>query len=106
MLPIDMLADSDSSHEATVALRVKDDNLEPTVYPGEYLFIDLSWHAVTLSDLYLLDFSGFPLFRWCHLLTHEIANVSDRRVSQDFEVRELVVLGRVVGRLSVGSIRK
>jgi DNA-binding XRE family transcriptional regulator len=106
MLPIDMLPDSGSSHEETVAIRVKDDNLEPTVYVGEDLLVDLSWHAITLSDLYLLDFGGIPLFRWCHLVTHETVHVSDRRMDQDFAAGDLTVRGRVVGRVSRGPIRK
>lgn len=92
--------------EEMAAIQVKDHNLEPTVLAGDELFVDLSWRAVTLSDLYLLDFGGFPLFRWCHLVTHETVNVSDQRMDQDFPAGDLAVLGRVVGRMSVGSIRK
>jgi transcriptional regulator with XRE-family HTH domain len=107
MLPIDMLPNGcDSSHEETVAIRVKDDNLEPAVYVGEDLFVDLSWRAITLSDLYLLDFGGIPLFRWCHLVTHQTVNVSDRRMDQDVAAGDLTVLGRIIGRVSRGPIRK
>jgi transcriptional regulator with XRE-family HTH domain len=107
VVPIDMLAyATGSSHESTAAIRVKDDNLEPAVWVGEDLLVDLSWQAITLSDLYLIDFGGFPLFRWCHLVTHETVNVSDRRMDRDFAANGLVVLGRVVGRVSRGPIRK
>ena len=92
--------------EEMAAIQVKDHNLEPTVLAGDELFVDLSWRAVTLSDLYLLDFGGFPLFRWCHLVTHETVNVSDQQMDQDFPVGDLEVLGRVVGRMSLGSIRR
>lgn len=88
------------------AIQVKDHNLEPTVRVGEELFVDFSWRAVTLSDLYFLDFGGLPLFRWCHMVTHETVNVSDRLMDQDFAAGDLTVLGRVVGRISMGSIRK
>jgi transcriptional regulator with XRE-family HTH domain len=89
-----------------IAIQVKDHNLEPTVWVGEELFVDLSWRAVTLSDLYLLDMGGLPLFRWCHLVTHETVNVSDQQMDRDFAAGDLAVLGRVVGRMSVGSIRR
>ena len=92
--------------EEMAAIQVKDHNLEPTVWVGDELFLDLSWRAVTLSDLYLLDFGGFPLFRWCHLVAPETVNVSDQRMDQDFPAGDLAVLGRVVGRMSVGSIRR
>ena len=92
--------------EEMAAIQVKDHNLEPTVLAGDELFVDLSWRAVTLSDLYLLDFGGFPLFRWCHLVTHETVNVSDQQMDRDFPPGDLAVLGRVVGRMSVGSIRR
>lgn len=72
----------------------------------EELFVDLSWSAVTLSDLYLLDLAGFPHFRWCHLVTHETVNVSDQWMDRDFASGDLKVLGRVVGRLSHDPIRK
>jgi hypothetical protein len=32
------------------------------VWAGEELIVDLSWRAVTLSDLYFLDFEGFRCF--------------------------------------------
>jgi transcriptional regulator with XRE-family HTH domain len=92
--------------EEMAAIQVKDHNLEPTVWVGDELFVDLSWRAVTLSDLYLLDFGGFPLFRWCYLVAPETVNVSDQRMDQDFPAGDLAVLGRVVGRMSVGSIRR
>ena len=69
--------------EEIAAVQVKDHNLEPTVWPGELLFVDLSWRAITLSDLYLLDFAGIPVFRWCHLAVPGIVNVSDLEMSRD-----------------------
>lgn len=106
-LPYELLSSYDRlSSGEMAAIQVKDHNLEPTVYAGDQLFVDLSWRAVTLSDLYLLDCAGFPLFRWCHLVTDEDVNVSDRLMDQDFPKRGLHVLGRVIGRVSQGSIRK
>ena len=95
-----------SRPEEIAAVQVKDHNLEPTVWPGELLFVDLSWRAITLSDLYLLDFAGIPVFRWCHLAVPGIANVSDLEMNQDIPVSELTVRGRVVGRFSAEPIRK
>jgi transcriptional regulator with XRE-family HTH domain len=105
-LPRDVVYYGGSLPEEMASIQVKDHNLEPAVWPGDELFVDLSWCAVTLSDLYFLDFGGFPLFRWCHLVTHETVNVSDRKMDQDFAAGDLTVLGRVVGRVSMGSIRK
>jgi transcriptional regulator with XRE-family HTH domain len=106
-LPLDLASSYGCSPpEEMAAIQVKDHNLEPTVWAGDELFVDLSWRAVTLSDLYLLDFAGFPLFRWCNLVAPETVNVSDQRMDQDFPAGDLAVLGRVVGRMSVGSIRR
>ena len=107
MLPKDLLRSYGWFAPANVmAIQVKDSNLEPTVCVGEELFVDFSWRAVTLSDLYFLDFTGLPIFRWCHMVTRETVNVSDRLMDQDFAAGDLTVLGRVVGRISMGSIRK
>lgn len=106
-LPYDLLSCYGwSSLEEVAAIKVKDHNLEPTVWVGEQLLVDLSWRVVTLSDLYLLDFGGLPLFRWCHLVTDDTVNVSDRLMDKDVPLRGLVVRGRVVGRVSGASIRK
>jgi transcriptional regulator with XRE-family HTH domain len=107
MLPKDLVRNYGWFAPANVVvIQVKDSNMEPTVCVGEELFVDFSWRAVTLSDLYLLDFAGFPHFRWCHLVKRETVNVSDRLMDQDFAAGDLTVLGRVVGRISMGSIRR
>jgi transcriptional regulator with XRE-family HTH domain len=107
MLPYDLLSCYGwSSLEEVAAIKVTDHNLEPTVWVGEQLFVDLSWRVVTLSDLYLLDFDGLPLFRWCHLVTDDTVNVSDRLMEKDVPLRGLVVRGRVVGRVSGAPTRK
>jgi transcriptional regulator with XRE-family HTH domain len=95
-----------SRPEEIAAVQVKDHNLEPTVWAGELLFVDLSWRAITLSDLYLLDFAGLPVFRWCHLLVPGTVNVSDCEMDRDVPESDLAVLGRVVGRFSSMPIRK
>jgi transcriptional regulator with XRE-family HTH domain len=105
-LPWELVAVLWPEPDNAAAIEVEDRNLEPAVCPGELLFVDLSWRAITFSDLYLLDFDSLPVFRWCHLVTPGTVNVSDHLMNRDVPVTDLTVLGRVVGRLSAGPIHR